>query len=291
MERLGAQRAPMFSWEKTAAKTLDLYYEIAGAGRWEVGSGVKQHVGSSLMKYLFSRFVWFATFFATLANSGTPGSVPAFENEQLRYSINWPSGLSLGEAQLGASRQKTETDAVGRLHFTVRPGCRSSRLSRFGPLSARKRPVNSARSSFRRTATHGPKKTDEKETFDPAGRHRNPRDHRRRKVGAEDACLWPRMRWPSFTSCASELSQGRMPPTQTVFFGAAYEVRLDFAGTQSIKLGDKPVEADRVTAIRERCRLRNQLRGFLPERCGPHAGSGARSTGHGHVLDGACKIS
>lgn len=30
MERLGAQRAPMFSWEKTAAKTLDLYYEIAG---------------------------------------------------------------------------------------------------------------------------------------------------------------------------------------------------------------------------------------------------------------------
>jgi glycosyltransferase involved in cell wall biosynthesis len=30
MERLGAQRAPMFSWESTAAKTLDLYYEIAG---------------------------------------------------------------------------------------------------------------------------------------------------------------------------------------------------------------------------------------------------------------------
>jgi glycosyltransferase involved in cell wall biosynthesis len=30
MERLGAQRAPMFSWEKTAARTLDLYYEIAG---------------------------------------------------------------------------------------------------------------------------------------------------------------------------------------------------------------------------------------------------------------------
>lgn len=30
MERLGAQRAPMFSWEKTAAQTLELYYEIAG---------------------------------------------------------------------------------------------------------------------------------------------------------------------------------------------------------------------------------------------------------------------
>ncbi len=30
MERLGLQRAAMFSWERTAAKTLDLYYEVAG---------------------------------------------------------------------------------------------------------------------------------------------------------------------------------------------------------------------------------------------------------------------
>jgi glycosyltransferase involved in cell wall biosynthesis len=30
VERLGAQRAPLFSWEKSAAKTLDVYYEVAG---------------------------------------------------------------------------------------------------------------------------------------------------------------------------------------------------------------------------------------------------------------------
>jgi glycosyltransferase involved in cell wall biosynthesis len=29
MERLGAHRATMFSWERTAAKTLDVYYEVA----------------------------------------------------------------------------------------------------------------------------------------------------------------------------------------------------------------------------------------------------------------------
>jgi hypothetical protein len=39
-----------------------------------------------------------------------------------------------------------------------------------------------------------------------------------------------------------------MPAPQTVFFGAPYEIRLVFAGTQNIKLGDKQVEADRVTA-------------------------------------------
>ena len=30
MERLGTQRATMFSWDRTAARTLDLYYEVAG---------------------------------------------------------------------------------------------------------------------------------------------------------------------------------------------------------------------------------------------------------------------
>jgi glycosyltransferase involved in cell wall biosynthesis len=32
MERLGTQRASLFNWEKTAAKTLDLYYAVGGAG-------------------------------------------------------------------------------------------------------------------------------------------------------------------------------------------------------------------------------------------------------------------
>ena len=30
MERLGMQRAAMFSWDRTAARTLELYYEVAG---------------------------------------------------------------------------------------------------------------------------------------------------------------------------------------------------------------------------------------------------------------------
>ena len=33
MERLGVQRAALFSWDRTAAKTLDLYYEVAGKPR------------------------------------------------------------------------------------------------------------------------------------------------------------------------------------------------------------------------------------------------------------------
>jgi glycosyltransferase involved in cell wall biosynthesis len=32
MERLGSQRAAQFTWENSARKTLDVYYEVAGAG-------------------------------------------------------------------------------------------------------------------------------------------------------------------------------------------------------------------------------------------------------------------
>ena len=33
MERLGSQRASIYNWERTARRTLDVYYEVAGAGR------------------------------------------------------------------------------------------------------------------------------------------------------------------------------------------------------------------------------------------------------------------
>jgi glycosyltransferase involved in cell wall biosynthesis len=35
MERLGQQRASLFTWERTARRTLEIYYEIAGAARGE----------------------------------------------------------------------------------------------------------------------------------------------------------------------------------------------------------------------------------------------------------------
>ena len=49
-----------------------------------------------------------------------PASIPGSAGESQRYSINWPSGLSLGEAELGGSRSKPD-NASERLsfHFSV----------------------------------------------------------------------------------------------------------------------------------------------------------------------------
>ncbi len=183
---------------------------------------------------------------AAAATSGTPVSAPSFDNEQLRYSINWPSGLSLGEASLSASLQKGATDSAPRLHlgfdldagvpgFAVSDRYRSEASPEFCSVE------------FQRTTTHGQKKTNEKTTFDSQAGTAS-----RETVGGGKSEL-------KTSSCARdaldyvyyvrrELSQGRIPPPQTIFFGGAYEIRLAFAGTQSIRIGDKPVDADRMTA-------------------------------------------
>ncbi len=46
----------------------------------------------------------------------------------------------------------------------------------------------------------------------------------------------------------NELAQGRLAPQQSVILGAAYNVRLTLAGTQSVRMGEQTVQADRIQA-------------------------------------------
>jgi hypothetical protein len=181
-----------------------------------------------------------------LALPAVPANAPTFENEQLHYSVNWPSGLSLGEAEFGASSSKDAVKPAERLHlqfdlnagvpgFSVSDRYRSEASPEF------------CSAEFQRTASHGSKKTDEKITFDANGGRAM-----RETVGGGnselDTSACGRDALAFLYYVRHELSQGRIPPSQTVFLGAPYEVRLEFAGTQSIRIGDKPVEADRVNA-------------------------------------------
>ena len=49
------------------------------------------------MKYLLGKPCLISAF-AVFAIAAPPLAPASFENEQLNYSLNWPSGLSLGEA-------------------------------------------------------------------------------------------------------------------------------------------------------------------------------------------------
>lgn len=178
------------------------------------------------------------------ARPGASNASPTFSNEHLRYNINWPSGLSLGESQLSASRSKTASGAPGPLEmdFNVDAAIPGFEVSdRFHSSAS----ADFCSVEFDKKTSHGKKKSDEKTTFDAA----NQTATRQTEGGGKSELKTP--------SCGKdalaflyfvrrELSQGRLPPSQPVFFGSIYQVRVEYVGTQSIKLGDKPVEADRL---------------------------------------------
>jgi len=196
------------------------------------------------MKYL-GLFRDLLLLFAAVAMAAAPSAAPTLENERLRYSINWPSGLSLGEAELSASSSKV-AEAGARLHlsfdidagipgFSVTDRYRSEASGDF------------CSAEFQRTSTHGRKKTEEKLSFDPqSGTVTRETAGGGKSDSSASQCAKDALAFLYYVR--RELSQGRIPPPQTVFFGPGYEVHLEFTGTQSIRLEDKQVDADRVAA-------------------------------------------
>ncbi len=179
------------------------------------------------------------------AYPGSTATAPKFSNEQLHYSVNWPSGLSLGEGLLHSARGKAG-DASDRMSleftldaavpgFQMKDDYKSEATSGFCSISLDRKYV------------HGRKKAEDKTSFDPqkgtAVRETTGGGKSDLKTGqcGKDALAY-------LYFLRTELSQGRLPPSQPVYFGSAYQLRVEFAGTQRIKLGDVSVEADRLKA-------------------------------------------
>jgi hypothetical protein len=161
--------------------------------------------------------------------------------ESLRYSINWASGLSLGEATLRADKGKERWDFEVTLDasipgFALRDDYRSSATPDLCSLELDK------------TFAHGPRKGDETITFDQQN-HKATRETLN-GGGKTDlsisACTKDALTFMQFAR--NELAQGRLAPQQPVDFGALYNVRIVFTGAQKIKLGDQQVDADRILA-------------------------------------------
>jgi hypothetical protein len=160
-------------------------------------------------------------------------------NESLRYSVNWPTGVSLGEAQLTAS------SSPQHMHFQFNLDAGAPAFTVSDRYSADASGSFCA-SEFHKSISHGSKKASEQETFDS-------------KTGAVTRGTGSGQTEMSSGACGKdaltflyflrqELSQGRLPSQETVYFGAPYEVRLSSAGTESVKIGGVAVDADRITA-------------------------------------------
>jgi hypothetical protein len=176
---------------------------------------------------------------AALALVAAPVGESTLPNETLRYSVNWPTGVSLGEATLTASSSESrmqfqfDLDA-GVPGFTVSDRFRSAASGSF------------CSAEFEKTTSHGSKKVDDKETFDPnTGTVTRGSGAGQSEINA-NTCGKDALAFLYFLR--RELSQGRVPPRQTVFYGAPYELRLESAGTENVKIANKPVDTDHLKA-------------------------------------------
>jgi hypothetical protein len=163
-----------------------------------------------------------------------------FTAETLHYTVNWPSGLSLGEARMQSSRSGEEWTFELSLDasipgFTVTDSFRSVAANEF------------CSSEFSKNAVHGKRKADEKTTFDPG-----------RGVAVRQTGAGGGKSEMQFSGCARdalaflyylrhELAQGRIPAPQTVYFGAPYQVRVEYGGAQAIRANEKSYTVDKLT--------------------------------------------
>ncbi|HLY19108.1 MAG TPA: DUF3108 domain-containing protein [Bryobacteraceae bacterium] len=177
------------------------------------------------------------------AKDATPPKPTGFPNtgESLTYSLNWPTGASLGEAHLRAGKNDDSWDFDFSLDASV-PG--------FGISDHYHSRANADMCSLQleKTTTHGPKNTHEKTVFDyhegsatrttlgPGGGHTDI------SIGN---CAHDGLDYVFYAR--RELGAGHgVPQEQDVLFGASYSVRMEYAGVQDVTLGGKHHQADHV---------------------------------------------
>lgn len=173
-------------------------------------------------------------------------TVPVF-SETLHYSINWPSGLSLGEATLRSDRTGDGTGAAagwdfelnldaGVPGFTIRDQYHSTAS------------VDFCSGQLDKKTSRGSRKQEERVVFDPSGTTAKRESYRGDKVGGTSELSVPSCARDALTLLQfvrRELAQGRVPPQQPAVLGGLYQVRLEYLGSTPVHLGSQSIEADR----------------------------------------------
>ena len=183
---------------------------------------------------------WLASSSAAPAAAPGPTGFP-FTDEDLNYSVNWPSGLSLGEGHLhakhtGGNWNFTLAIDAGVPGYAVKDTYHSASVPDFCSVS------------FERSTSHGSRTTQEKETIN-RDRSTVTRETLSKEGGKSDfavpMCVKDALTYLFFTR--RELGQGRVPGTQQILFGGLYEIRMSYAGAPMISVGNKQEQSDQVT--------------------------------------------
>ncbi len=186
------------------------------------------------------RPVAFGLILACFAPAAEKPPFPA--DEELHYTINWPTGLSLGEATLHTVRKNTDSGPRIESEFTL-----DASVPGFAVLDRYRSISDAAYCSIQleKAYQHGKRKSEDRTTFDAS---KGVATRQTLAGGKTDisiaACAKDALTFVQFVR--RELGQGRLPPHQTVLFGAEYRVSVQFAGAQQVTVNEKRMEADRL---------------------------------------------
>lgn len=172
-----------------------------------------------------------------------PGQTPVPE-ERLEFSINWPSGLSLGEASLetkpvpapgGGEAQEFRLRIQAALPgFEVADTYLSLATSEFCSLE------------FEKDFRHGKKAGKERMVFDQTtgAAVRESLGGGGKSELVIPSCAKDALSFLQFFR--KEMAAGRVPRPQTIYFGGPYQIRLEYGGRQRVAIGEERMEADRI---------------------------------------------
>ncbi len=193
-----------------------------------------RHDAAHVAQRLISAAPRFVSALAALSLSAYPlraqTGFPFSDDESLHYSINWPSGLSLGDATLSAHRTSKGWNFAASLDAGV-PGFAIADKYRSTVAGN-----DLCSTEFERDLSHGAKHTLDKLAFD-----QQQRTARRTTVLPEgggktdfDISSCARDALAFVYLARREMGQGRMAPNQQVYFGSAYSVSLEYTGEQDL---------------------------------------------------------
>ncbi|MGA2131251.1 MAG: DUF3108 domain-containing protein [Bryobacteraceae bacterium] len=175
------------------------------------------------------------------AKNPTAPEAPAFLNggESLDYALHWPGGASLGEAHLRASKgehswQLDFSMSASVPGFTLSDHYHSRANDGFCSLELEKQTTHGQRKTHERTVFNYQEGSATRTTLVDGGGHTD--------ISISD-CARDGLDFVYYARRELSLGHG-VPPQQDVLFGAAYSVRMAFAGVQDVNVGGKHRQAD-----------------------------------------------
>jgi hypothetical protein len=159
--------------------------------------------------------------------------------ESTRYQISWPSGLGLGEGQLSAQKESGQWKFALTLEAAI-PGFKV--VDTFRSTATDKL----CSMEFAKDSLHGERKQQEKTVFRGTTATRSTEAGGGKTEFAVPACAHDALAYLFFVR--QELAAGRTPGPQQIFFGAAYDIRLNRVGPERVTVAEVPTDTDHFKA-------------------------------------------